>query len=162
MKISEIIEIVKKNCRGYGEIDDNRTRDKVLYGETDKECTGIVTTIYASVDVIRKAHELGANFIIAHEACFWNHGDKTDWLQDNDGLPETTVSAVGENLPVTGIILGGQYAQNFDYDSIDEALAEMKNYQIPEDEQPVFQKLKDVVENFDYDMVSDVISEKIK
>ena len=55
-----------------------------------------------------------------------------------------------------------KYAQNFDYDSIDEALAEMKNYQIPEDEQPVFQKLKDVVENFDYDMVSDVISEKIK
>lgn len=38
-----------------------------------------------------------------------------DWLQDNDGLPETTVSAVGENLPVTGIILGGQYAQNFDF-----------------------------------------------
>ena len=38
-----------------------------------------------------------------------------DWLQDNDGLPETIVSAVGENLPVTGIILSGQYAQNFDF-----------------------------------------------
>ena len=38
-----------------------------------------------------------------------------DWLQDNDGLPETTVSATGENLPVTGIILSGQYAQSFDF-----------------------------------------------
>ena len=38
-----------------------------------------------------------------------------DWLQDNDGLPETTVFATGENLPVTGIILSGQYAQNFDF-----------------------------------------------
>ena len=84
MKIKEIIEIVKKNCKGYGVIDEATTRDKVLYGDTDKECTGIVTTIYASVDVIRKAHELGANFIIAHESLFWNHGDHTDWLQENE------------------------------------------------------------------------------
>ncbi|MBR4462517.1 MAG: Nif3-like dinuclear metal center hexameric protein [Erysipelotrichaceae bacterium] len=84
MKISEIIEIVKKNCKGYGVIDDATTRDQVLYGDTDKECTGIVTTIYASYDVIQKAHALGANFIIAHEALFWNHGDHTDWLQENE------------------------------------------------------------------------------
>lgn len=38
-----------------------------------------------------------------------------DWLQDNDDLPETTIYATGENLPVTGIILSGQYAQNFDF-----------------------------------------------
>ena len=38
-----------------------------------------------------------------------------DWLQDNDGLPETTIFATGENLPVTGIILSGQYAQNYDF-----------------------------------------------
>ena len=37
------------------------------------------------------------------------------WLQDNDGLPETTVNALGENLPLTGIILSGQYKQNFDF-----------------------------------------------
>ena len=83
MKISEVIETCKKNSRGYGHIDDSKTRDKVLYGDTDRECTGIVTTIYASVDVIKKAHRLGANLIISHEACFWNHGDRTDWLQDN-------------------------------------------------------------------------------
>lgn len=38
-----------------------------------------------------------------------------DWLQDNDDLPETTVAATGENLPVTGIILSGQYAQNYNF-----------------------------------------------
>lgn len=84
MKISEIIDIVKKNCKGYGTIDESKTRDKVLYGDVDKECTGIVTTIYASYDVIKKANEQGANFIIAHEALFWNHGDHTDWLKDNE------------------------------------------------------------------------------
>ena len=28
--------------------------------------------------------KLGANFIIVHEALFWNHGDHTDWLVDNN------------------------------------------------------------------------------
>ena len=40
------------------------------------------------------------------------------WLQDNDGLPETTVDVSGDCLPLTGIILGGQYAQNFDFTPI--------------------------------------------
>ena len=84
MKISEVIEIVKKNCKGYGVIDDATSRDKILYGGTEKECTGVVTTIYASYNVIKKAYELGANLIIAHESLFWNHGDHTDWLQDNE------------------------------------------------------------------------------
>ena len=39
-------------------------------------------------------------------------------LQDNDGLPETTVEATDENLPVTGLILGRQYAQRFDFTPI--------------------------------------------
>ncbi|MBQ6655416.1 MAG: Nif3-like dinuclear metal center hexameric protein [Erysipelotrichaceae bacterium] len=83
MKICEVIETIKKNCKGYGSIDEARTRDQVLYGPVDRECTGIVTTIYASIEVIKKAHELGANLIVSHEACFWNHGDHTDWLKDN-------------------------------------------------------------------------------
>ncbi len=83
MKIAEIIEACKKDCKGWGVIDETKTRDKVLYGPTDVECTGVVTTIYASIPVIKKAHELGANFIISHEACWWNHGDHTDWLAND-------------------------------------------------------------------------------
>ena len=88
MKIKEIIETVKKNCKGNGVIDENKTRDQVLWGSTDKECTGIVVTIYPSICVIEKAHELGANFIISHESCFWNHGDHTDWLSDNESFKQ--------------------------------------------------------------------------
>ena len=86
MLISEVIQNVKDYCKGSWlgqKIDDDKTRDKVLYGPTDKECTGIVTTIYATPDVIRKAHELGANLIIAHEALFWNHGDHQEWLKES-------------------------------------------------------------------------------
>lgn len=83
MKIIQVIEKMKAYHKGDMDgvkINDETTRDKILYGDPDKECTGIVTTCWATTDVIRKAHELGANLIICHEALFWNHGDKTEWL----------------------------------------------------------------------------------
>ena len=83
MKISEIIAKIKDNSKGEwmgNKIDPKTTRDQILYGDPDQECTGVVVTLFASADVIRRARELGANFIIVHEALFWNHGDHTDWL----------------------------------------------------------------------------------
>lgn len=123
MKISEIIDVVKKNCKGYGTIDDTKTRDKVLYGDVDKQCTGIVTTIYASYDVIKKASELGANFIIAHEALFWNHGDHTDWLKDNETfklkkqlLDETGITVWRDHDYIhSGIMHQGRYVDGIFY-----------------------------------------------
>lgn len=88
MKISEAIQKIKQYHNGIDAftgkpIDEATTRDKILYGNPDQELKGIVTTCYASVDVIREAIKQGANLIICHEALFWNHGDHTDWLQDN-------------------------------------------------------------------------------
>lgn len=37
------------------------------------------------------------------------------YLPDNDDLAETLVDASGDHLPVRGVILGSQYAQNFDF-----------------------------------------------
>lgn len=83
MRIDEVIAAVKGYCQGIspwtGEpIDEVTTRDKVTYGVTDKECTGIVTCIWPTVDIIRQAKHSGANLIISHEALFWNHGDHQD------------------------------------------------------------------------------------
>jgi len=55
-------------------------------GRPDTGVTGIVTTMFATIDVIRKAIDLGANFIIAHEPTFYNHLDATDWIKDDDVL----------------------------------------------------------------------------
>lgn len=82
MKIYEVIERIKKYHRGFGQIDETATRDRILYGNADRECTGIVTTCWANADVIRKAHDAGANLIICHEALFWNHGDNMEWLEN--------------------------------------------------------------------------------
>lgn len=86
MKISEIIDCIKKvsNQTWNGaSIEASTTRDQVLFGEPEAECTGVVTTCYASAEVIRRAGEQGCNLIIAHESLFWNHGDHTDWLSGN-------------------------------------------------------------------------------
>jgi len=86
MKIADVITAIKKYHRGTFRgkaIDESVTRDRVLYGDPDRACTGIVTTCFASVRVIKEAAERGANLIISHEALFWNHGDHTDWLADN-------------------------------------------------------------------------------
>ncbi len=87
MQISEVIDRIKNYHDGKeidpdgNEITESTTRDKVLFGDVHQECTGIVTSAWASVDVIKQAIKLGANLIISHEAIFWNHGDHQDWLQ---------------------------------------------------------------------------------
>jgi hypothetical protein len=87
MKINEVISTIKAFHKGTDQngiaIDEATTRDKVLYGDPGQPCTGIVTTCFASAEVIRKAARLGANLIIVHEALFWNRGDKTEWLSEN-------------------------------------------------------------------------------
>lgn len=86
MKISEIISCMAEEsdqiCFGK-KIEPETTRDRVLYGNPEQECTGVVVSCYASVEVIRQASRKGCNLIVVHEALFWNHGDCTDWLGEN-------------------------------------------------------------------------------
>jgi putative NIF3 family GTP cyclohydrolase 1 type 2 len=60
-----------------------KTVDTLKAGSPDQVVTGIVTTMFATVDVIKKAIALKANFIIAHEPTFYNHLDETGWLEEN-------------------------------------------------------------------------------
>ncbi|MEN0056983.1 MAG: Nif3-like dinuclear metal center hexameric protein [Mucilaginibacter sp.] len=62
----------------------NPTVDTLKSGSRDIKVTGIVTTMFATIEVINKAIALGANFIIAHEPTFYNHQDETAWLAGDD------------------------------------------------------------------------------
>lgn len=91
MEINEVIRRIKKyhygmigSKEGIKKIDILKTKDRILYGNPHVECTGIVTTCWANMNVIEEAHRLGANLIICHEALFWNHGDRTDWLMEQN------------------------------------------------------------------------------
>ncbi len=61
----------------------HKTCDHLIVGDPETEVTGIVTTFMATVDVIRRAHELGANFIITHEPTWFTGQDDNDisWLE---------------------------------------------------------------------------------
>ncbi len=61
-----------------------KTVDTLKSGSLDIKVTGIVTTMFATIDVIKQAITLNANFIIAHEPTFYNHADETDWLANDD------------------------------------------------------------------------------
>jgi putative NIF3 family GTP cyclohydrolase 1 type 2 len=60
------------------------TVDTLKAGNRDIEVTGIVTTMFATIEVIGKTIALGANFIIAHEPTFYNHQDETTWLANDE------------------------------------------------------------------------------
>jgi putative NIF3 family GTP cyclohydrolase 1 type 2 len=59
------------------------TVDTIKAGSADQKVTGIVTTMFATNEVIARTIRLGANFIIAHEPTFYNHTDETKWLGDD-------------------------------------------------------------------------------
>ena len=72
------------------------TVDTLKAGNRDTTVTGIVTTTFATVPVIKKAIELKANFIIVHEPTFYNHQDETEWLK-NDAVYQYKANLLQQN-----------------------------------------------------------------
>ena len=80
LTVQQVIDLIVKTIPGAPF---EGTVDTIKSGDGQQEVTGIVTTMFATVEVIKKAATLGANFIIAHEPTFYNHRDETDWLESN-------------------------------------------------------------------------------
>ncbi|MGZ3757305.1 MAG: Nif3-like dinuclear metal center hexameric protein [Mucilaginibacter sp.] len=76
------------------------TVDTLKSGSPDTVVTGIVTAMFATIDVIRKAIDLGANFIIVHEPTFYNHTDDTSWLQNDEVYQYKTALLKKHNIAV--------------------------------------------------------------
>ena len=81
LTVQQVIDRIVKTIPG-GVL--QQTVDTLKAGSPDQPVTGIVSTMFATVDVIRKAIELKANFIIAHEPTFYNHLDDTAWLAGDE------------------------------------------------------------------------------
>src|SRR5262249_22479042 len=60
-----------------------QTVDTIKAGNASQKVTGIVTTMFATIPIIKETARLGANFIIAHEPTFYNHQDAPDWVPNN-------------------------------------------------------------------------------
>lgn len=82
MKISEMIERIKQWHEPFVSKDEGR--DLVLGGDPDQECTGIIITVCATLDVLKKAKEKNCNLIISHESIAY--GAKGEEVEENDVL----------------------------------------------------------------------------
>ena len=83
--VQEIIDLILKEG-GLTPLKD--TVDTIKIGNADQIVTGIVTTMFPTITAIKEAARRNANFIIAHEPSFYNHNDKSDWVNNNSVLKQ--------------------------------------------------------------------------
>ena len=82
MTVKELVDkIIEKT--GVTPLPEEKTSDHLMTGSWDMEVKGVVSTFMATVDVIRQAIDLGANFIITHEPTWFSGADDTEWLSDD-------------------------------------------------------------------------------
>lgn len=66
----------------------SETVDTLKSGNGNQQVTGIVTTMFCTLQVIHEAIKMKANFIIAHEPTFYNHEDDVNWVENNEVVKE--------------------------------------------------------------------------
>ena len=93
LTVQQVIDLIIKSIPGAPF---KETVDTIKSGDANQKVTGIVTTMFATDDVIEKTAKLGSNFIIAHEPTFYNHTDDTGWLQ-NDPVYEYKKALLEKN-----------------------------------------------------------------
>ncbi len=70
-------ELIESIIRKTGSARIPNTVDVIKEGDPETKITGIVTTMFATMDVLRKAAELKCNLIVVHEPLYYNHRDET-------------------------------------------------------------------------------------
>ncbi|RYU91755.1 Nif3-like dinuclear metal center hexameric protein [Emticicia agri] len=80
LTVQQIIDTILKNYSGEPI---KNTNDTIKAGSADLIVTGVVTTMFPTVEVIRKAHEIGANFLIVHEPTYYNGSDNKTLVANN-------------------------------------------------------------------------------
>ena len=81
MKAGEIIDRIKTNLGAPWR--DATYRDTYKTGGPETEVTGIATTAFVTLEVIRKASAAGLNMIIPHEVTFWSDRDDQSLVADD-------------------------------------------------------------------------------
>jgi len=85
----------------HPDIGDRRTCDVIIGADPNVECTGILVSIAPTVEIVRKAIEIGANFIFVHEPTFYSgYDDECEWLKGNDVYEEKLSLLVDNGIVV--------------------------------------------------------------
>lgn len=95
--VGEIINLFIKEVQGAPFAN---TVDTLKSGSLDNQVSGIVTTMFATIGVIKKTIDAGSNFIIAHEPTFYNHLDETNWLSNDEVYRYKTALLNDNNITI--------------------------------------------------------------
>ena len=95
--VKDIIDIILKQIPGAPF---KETVDTLKSGSPDNKVTGIITTMFATIDVIKTAVKNNVNFIIAHEPAFYNHTDDVCWVKPNDIVQQKIALLEKNNITV--------------------------------------------------------------
>ena len=77
-----------------------QTIDTVKVGNPSQKVTGIASTFLPTLDVLKRAHAIGANLVIPHEPTWYNHYDRVEHLQ-GDSVYEAKLRFLEE----TGLVI---------------------------------------------------------
>ena len=72
-------DVIDQILRYHPDMPNYQGCDGYKCGDPMAECTGVVSALVPTVEVIRKAIDLGANLIITHEPIFYNTPDEPRW-----------------------------------------------------------------------------------
>ncbi len=76
------------------------TVDVIKEGSPGTKVKGIVTTMFATMDVLRQAVDRNCNLIIAHEPLYYNHRDETSELKNDPVFKEKQSYIRDHNLVI--------------------------------------------------------------
>lgn len=83
--------------------DFNPTDDRIIYGNRDAPITGIATCFTAGIDVLRRAQAAGLNYIVPHEASFFERYD--DFAESALPDADPVLSAKRRLIDASGMVI---------------------------------------------------------
>ncbi|HEU4552882.1 MAG TPA: Nif3-like dinuclear metal center hexameric protein [Chitinophaga sp.] len=95
--VKEVIDTILKEVPGAPF---KTTVDTIKSGSMSQPVAGIVTTMFATVQVIEEAARRKANFIIAHEPTFYNHQDDVNYVPNSAVVKQKQALLEKHNITV--------------------------------------------------------------
>lgn len=94
------IQVIEKIIAKTGSVQIPNTVDIIKEGDPETPVTGIVTTMFGTMKVLRKAVEMNCNLIIVHEPLYYNHLDQTKQFQNDQVFLEKQKFIKDHNLVI--------------------------------------------------------------
>lgn len=95
MTVQQIIDRIVSKTKA-GPLAYEKTCDRIAAGDPNAEVKKIVTTFMATVEVIKEAVRIGADFIITHEPTWYTGKDDEEWCR-NDPVYQAKKRLIEEN-----------------------------------------------------------------